>query len=229
MRAAIALLPALLAAQSAFEVASVKPSARTVGPDYGNKIVFSPTGVTARNTTLKRLIVEAYHVHPFQVQGGPKWIDSAEFDVEAKSGAGADQRAMLSVLLAERFHLAFHRESREMRVYNLSIDKNRPTLKPGNRTMQELADYLAVQLSIHVMDDPTKPGMASGPPVPVIDQTGLTGSYNLDVSVKPEPGADMLTLWQRALRDNLGLKLESAKAPIDVLIIDSADKTPVAN
>jgi uncharacterized protein (TIGR03435 family) len=216
---------------SGFEVASVKPSGHLAGPDYGNKMSYSPTGFSAKNATLKRLTAEAYHVQPFQVMGA-KWMDSAEYDLEARSGgpAGREElRAMLQSLLNERFHLALHREMKEMKVYNLSVDKNGPKLKPGGQDLDQFSALLAVQLTIHGMDDPTKPGMADGPPVPVINRTGLEGDYDFHVNIRPEPGADMFTLWQRALREELGLRLEGGKARVETLVIDAADKMPAAN
>jgi uncharacterized protein (TIGR03435 family) len=165
-------------------------------------------------------------VRPFQVTGGPKWLDAAEFDIEARGGD--DLRLMLQDLLHERFHLSLHREKKEMRVYNLLVGGNGPKLKPGNTDLDHFAAFLAVQLSIHGMDDPTKPGIASTAPVPVINRTGLTAEYDLNVNVKPEVGADMFTLWQRALRDECGLRLESAKAQVEILVVDGAEKMPVA-
>jgi uncharacterized protein (TIGR03435 family) len=216
-----------------FEVASVKPSARLLGPDYGNAMTYTPNGFSAKNTTLKRLIAEAYNVRPFQVQvtSGIKWLDSAEYDVVAQAGGGASRqelRLMLQDLLRERFRVSFHREKKEMRVYNLLVGPNGPKLKPGPRDLDQFAAFLAVQLSIHGMDDPTKPGFASSTPVPVINRTGLTGEYDLNVVVKPEAGADMFTLWQRALRDECGLRLENAKAQVEILVVDAAEKTPAA-
>ncbi len=76
--------------------------------------------------TLKRLIVQAYGVQPYQVFGGPNWLDGAEYDIDAKAdGTVAKERlaAMLRTLLAERFHLAVHHDTRELRVYELAVDK----------------------------------------------------------------------------------------------------------
>src|ERR1035438_2131993 len=111
------ILPVLFgcaAFAQSFDVASVKPSARAVGRDYNNQVTLGAGGFTGRNTTLKRLIAEAYGLQPYQVSGGPKWLDENEYDVLAKTEkpAGAEQaRAMLRALLAERFHLLAHRET----------------------------------------------------------------------------------------------------------------------
>jgi uncharacterized protein (TIGR03435 family) len=216
-------------AELLFVVASVKPSERVVGPDYGNRIVFSPVSFSAKNATLKRLVSEAYDVRPFQVAGGPKWLDAAEYDVEVRVEAGEELRPALQQTLRERFHLALHRESREMKVYSLLPAAGGAKLKPGEKTMDQFAAFLGVQLSIHGIDDPSKPGMAASTPVPVVNRTGLDGRYDLNVEVRPEPGAEMFTPWQRALRDELGLRLESGKASVEMLLVDAADKTPTAN
>ena len=97
-----------------FDVASVKPSLRTVGKDAMTPIIISPNGLSARNVTLKRLIVQAYGVQPHQILGGPNWLDSSEYDVEAKAGAAVSRdeiRSMLRALLTERFRLAVHRRN----------------------------------------------------------------------------------------------------------------------
>jgi uncharacterized protein (TIGR03435 family) len=216
-----------------FPLASVKVSQRIVGKDYGDKITFSPNGFSGRNVSLKRLIVEAYQVRPFQVTGGPNWLDTSEYDVEAKTDAVdsiPQLQIMLRALLTERFGLSLHLETRELKIYELAPEKGGPKLKRVDQgvSMQQFCNLLAVKLSIHVMDDPTKPGMASGPPVPVVDKTGLSGTYDIPDDVNPEPGADMFTLWQRKLHD-LGLKLESRKAPVEMIVIDHAEKVPTGN
>src|SRR5215472_5542286 len=78
------LLTATSFSQSGFEVASVKASQRTVGPDYNNHIVFQPTGITARNATIRFLVAEAYHLQRRQILG-PTWLDQNEYDIEAKT------------------------------------------------------------------------------------------------------------------------------------------------
>ena len=105
MRAAIVLLLSWTAfGQSAFDVASVKPSQRVVGNDYGNQISIGPTSFSGKNVTLKRLIGEAYGLQLFQVLE-PKWLTESEYDVEAKAANAAtpqEIRAMLKPVLAAR-------------------------------------------------------------------------------------------------------------------------------
>jgi uncharacterized protein (TIGR03435 family) len=226
MRLAVLLtLAATLAAQT-FDVASVKRSARALGRDAYPPIVFDAAGVTARNVPLKRLIAEAYNLQPYQISG-PAWLEDDEFDVQAKAAgpAAPDQlRTMLQALLTERFHLATHRESKEMRVFEITVAKGGPKLQPGSGTLAQLARRISVQLSIPAMDDPTRPAIAGGSSIPVVDKTGLTGEYDLNVQLKPQPGMDMLALWQHALQDKFGLKLDNRKAKVDLLVVDSATR-----
>jgi uncharacterized protein (TIGR03435 family) len=248
MRAAIAicaflsLIRAAPAQTPAFAVASVKPSRQQLGRDANSRISIGPAGLSGRNVTLNYLIAEAYRVQPYQVSGGPNWLDRLEFDVEAKADAPtpAEQLArMLQGLLTDRFRLSLHRETRELRVYDLVVDKRGPKIhataagaagpQSFHGDMRQFAELLSIQLSIAMPDDPTKPGRASGAPVPVRDMTGLPGVYDISVDLKPDVGADMFALWQSTLQDRLGLKLESRRAPVEVLVIDHAERTPVAN
>ena len=198
--------------------------------------------------TVKHLIAEAYGVRPYQVTGGPRWLDTGEYDIDAKADGpttGELAALMLRGLLTERFRLSLHRETRELRVYDLVADKRGPKIRAatdgenppatagatGPRSfhgdMQQFADLLSIQLSIAMPDDPARPGRASGAPVPVLDKTGLPGIYDFSVDLKPE-AADVLALWQGVLQDQLGLKLESRKAPVEVLVIDRVERIPVA-
>jgi uncharacterized protein (TIGR03435 family) len=219
-----------------FSVASVKTSQFSLGRDHNNQIAISPNGFSARNSTLKRLIVEAYSVQPFRVVG-PNWLDANEYDVEARADGSSTPeqiRLMLRLLLSERFGLKIHRESKPLQVYELVVEKGGPKIPTAagkaafQGTIEQFCNLLAIKLTIHVMDDPTKPGMAGGPPIPVVDKTGLTGIYEIPSDVSPEPGADMFTVWQRKLHE-IGFKLESRKAPVELILVDHAEKAPVSN
>lgn len=244
MRTLVPLVLLTAACAQTFDVATIKPSAHPAGKDYRGKILFEPSRVSAQNVSLLNVIVEAFHVQPFQVLNRPGWLDLDEFDLDARttSNSTRDQlRALLQSLLGERFHLTLHRESREMRVYTLMVDKRTPKLQaatgelapstsPANfhGDMQGFANLVSVQLSIPPMDDPTRPSIASGPPVPVIDKTGLEGNFDISLDL-PEDSGDAYTRWQRALREQLGLKLESGRAPVEVLVIDHVDRKPLQN
>jgi len=227
----------------AFAVASVRASQHRVGPDANNQFAFAPSGLAARNATLQRLVAEAFTLQTQQVVI-PASAGKNEYDIEAKADGPTNQeqlRLMLRTLLMERFKLAAHQENQERRIYELTTDKDGPKIRPvtplpetrpGMRfqgDMRAFANFLAVQLTLPVLDDPTQPGRAAGPPVLVLDKTGLAGIYDFPVNVKPEAGSDMFILWQRALRDQMGLRLASRRATVPVLVIDRVEKAPAEN
>jgi uncharacterized protein (TIGR03435 family) len=229
----------------AFDVASVKPSHHLVGPDYNNQLSYSPTGITARNVTLRRLVAEAYQLQLNQVLG-PSWLDNNEYDIDARStvvGTREEHALMLRSLVAQRFKLKEHSEMREMRVYELVIGKSGPKIRPigdgesptagaGSHfhgDLRHFADLLAVQLSIPASDNPAEPARASTSPVPVLDKTGLPGIFDFSVDTHPELGTDMFTSWQRALENQLGLRIVSRKGSVAVLIVDEAASIPTEN
>ena len=118
----------------AFDVASVKPSQHSVGPDYNNQLTYEPTGISARNVTLKRLLAEAYHLQQNQVLG-PNWLGQNEYDIDAKAAGTVPKEQMalmLQSLVAQRFNLTHHSETREMRVYELVVDKSGAKIHPVN-------------------------------------------------------------------------------------------------
>ena len=229
-------------AQTAFEVASVRPSDHEAGPDYNNKIVYSKGEFSARNATLRRLIAEAWQCQMRQVSG-PAWLDRNEYDVTARlgGGAGEDQApAMLRRLLAERFGLKAHEATRAMRVYVLAVGNSGARLKQGDSskpgaglpfhgTMRDFADLLAVQFSIPAPENPSTPVKAGGPSMPVLDRTNLPGVYDFNVDVRPEPGTDVFTAWKRVLEDQLGLRVESRQAEVPIVVVDEANKMPSEN
>jgi uncharacterized protein (TIGR03435 family) len=229
----------------AFDVASVKPSQHVVGPDYNNQLAYSPTGIRGRNVTLQRLIAEAYQLQLNQVLG-PSWLDKNEYDIDARSagvGTGEQHALMLRSLVAERFKLTEHSEMREMRAYELVIGKSGPKIRPirdgealtagagfhFHGDMRRFADLLAVQLSIPASDNPAEPVRASASPISVLDKTGLPGIFDFSVDIHPELGTDMFTSWQRALEDQLGLKIEGRKGNVSVLVVDNAARIPTEN
>jgi uncharacterized protein (TIGR03435 family) len=229
----------------AFDVASVKASQHLVGPDYNNQLSYSPTGIIARNVTLKRLLAEAFQLQLDQVLG-PSWLDKNEYDIDARSaGAGTSEQhaLMLRSLVAERFKLAQHSEMRDMRVYVLAIGKSGPKIHPisdgenpavgagfhFHGDLRRFADLLTVQLSIPAPNNPTEPARASTSPIPVLDKTGLPGIFDFSVDMHPELGTDMFTSWQRALEDQLGLRIESRKENVAVLVVDEAARIPTEN
>ena len=129
-----------------------------------------------------------------------------------------------------------------MRAYELETAKGGPKIQPvemGKTSaggsgfhfrgdMRQLADLLTIQFSIPAPESPGAPVRAGGTPIPVLDKTGLKGTYDFSVDMRPEMGTDMFAAWKRAL-DQLGLKIESRKGDVPVVVVDDASKVPTAN
>ena len=219
----------------AFEVASIKSFQ---GLPLNVSMNISGPRVTISEYGLPGLLMTAYQVEPWQISGGPAWLDTDRFNIVANApGAGSPTaqqvRLMLRTFLADRFQLKVHREMREGPVFALVLDKRGPKLKRstsadssftlgGGRTVQmtfqkSTTGFLALQLS-----------NSGGLGREVVDKTGLTGDY--DFKLEWAAGADgnppdsnepgLFT----ALQEQLGLKLEPRKAPLEMLVIDHAEK-----
>jgi uncharacterized protein (TIGR03435 family) len=235
---ALGILAAHLAiAQPAFETASVKTSASIQGRD--GVIEIDPGRFSARNTTLKRLIAEAWQIPYAQISGGPAWLNNSEYDLEAKSArpaSASEMKTMLRALLSDRFQLKVRKETRTGRIYALKVapsgfhpDNNPARTWRFHGDLDEFANRLAVQLTIPFGNDPTRPTFATGAAVPVVNKTGIEGAYDFSLYIRPDPGADPFVIWQRALREQLGLTLEAERGSAEYLVIENAQKTPAAN
>ena len=226
-----------------FEVASIRPNKTNERMYYGLR----NASLTVRNMTVKGLIQIAYGKRDFQITGGPAWITSECFDIDAK--AERPMKAthdMEKSLLASRFRLELHKETKETPVYalvvarggirmKLSADQTEPEkggtreMGPGRIVGEGIPMYVIVNLLSNML------GRA------VVDNTGLTGKYDVNL----QPGADSLQLPTdsadsltpadvlnlaliEALEKQLGLKIESRKAPEEVLVIDRVEH-PSAN
>jgi uncharacterized protein (TIGR03435 family) len=243
----VAALPAL--AQPVFDVANVKPAAGTRSSGYSHQT--TATSFTALHVSMGHLLRYAYDIHTAYELAGPAWLDpptEQEYDVVAKVNrpvAEEEVKAMLRSLLAERFHLQAHRETRDLPAFLLVAVK--PTLRPaaapgpprhksGDKPFQDrFESYTTAQLAQQL-----------GPPWtsrPVLDRTGLTGAYDFELDLSryildPETGKQILD-WRgavdlegallRALPEQLGLALKPQRAPYQVLIVDHADKSPTSN
>jgi uncharacterized protein (TIGR03435 family) len=95
--------------------------------------------------------------------------------------------------------------------------------------MRQFADLLAIQFSIPAAQNPSEPVRAGGSLIPVLDKTGLQGTYDFNVEMRPELGTDAFTGWKRALEEQLGLRIESRKGQVPVVVVDDAAKVPTAN
>jgi uncharacterized protein (TIGR03435 family) len=236
----------------AFDVASVKasqPGQPGAGGGRGRRdnIQVSPGTVTMRNVSLKSSIRWAWHVSEFQVSG-PDWLDSERYEIAGKAPGPATEeqlRLMMQTLLRERFKLALHRQTKELSAYVLVVGKNGPKVQETKTEGEASIDINQRQLSVNVQRAPVSQlidMMSNLLRAPVIDMTGLTGRYDLTLNVAKYAGdlaargqsidsapADPLALISMILQDELGLKLEARKMPLNLVIVDSAEKVPVEN
>lgn len=231
-----------------FEVATVKP------PGQQDRIIalFNYPGgrITISMYTFAQLLREALGVQRFQVEGAPEWLDSDRFMIEAKPPASSqlsaftpsnreaplveEQRQMLLALLEDRFHLQFHRESKDEVVYLLTRGPKEPKFGPpqhpegrmyfagllgggigtvsgGNATTEFIAQQLSRSMG----------GV-------VLDRTGLTGPFDFELEHVYEPEEhDLVAIAQRTV-SGLGLKLEKSRAPVETIVVDHLEK-PSAN
>ena len=230
------------ASQLAFEVASVKLTAHgrnAEGLSISDLKIASPGRLVGTNASLDECIRWAYHVKEYQVSG-PSWLnsDAASYDIEAKASPDTtlqQMRLMFQTLLRERFKLALHRDTKLLPVYLLTVAKNGPHLERatleaaggkaggglvshGSRegvrvtgesaTMEALAHRLSLDLDR-----------------PVFDKTGIAGAFRIKLEWAREgEGPSIFAAVQQ-----VGLKLETSKAPVEILVIDHAEKIPTAN
>jgi uncharacterized protein (TIGR03435 family) len=215
-------------AKPAFDVASVKPSAPG---SSGGGITPGPTGLTARNVTLLFCLRIAYDVQDYQVSG-PNWLSTEQYDIVAKTGAPVNQdqlRLMLRTFLAERFKLVLHREERTRSVYELVMGKNGPKLAEAKvdesgGTTAGIGHLAFTAASMSVLARRLSQQLRE----PVSDHTGLKGIYDFTLDWGQDdsvPGASLFT----AVQEQLGLKLETKRVPLEVLVVDHAEKVPTAN
>jgi uncharacterized protein (TIGR03435 family) len=227
---AVALAPFVTEAQEnpGFEAASIRASSL---PDNQTYFEINDSGrLIVRAMDVWDLVARAFGMRDSLMSDGPSWIKSDGFDIQATPRAPvARERAleMLKTLLEDRFHLRWHQEMREMTVYALRVVPGGPKLAPAKEGQP------AVQPgNIHV------PSMTMGTLCNilehetrrlVVDQTGLTGSYAIELRWSRDTGIDTsLASLFTAMREQLGLRLESEKLPMKVLVIDDAQR-PSAN
>jgi uncharacterized protein (TIGR03435 family) len=235
------------AAPPAFEVASVKVD--TAGTNEGGRsmmgrgrenITPSPAGVNMINVPLRSVIQWAYHVQAVQVSG-PGWLDMDRYDVAAKAASAVPEdqlRQMMQTLLADRFKLACHRESKEMQAYVITVAKSGLKIKEStSEGDMEIQPSAPAGVAFQRATVPKLAELLSAPlQAPVLDQTGLTGRYDfkLDLSGFLDPATpmginDVIPIVIQAAQQQLGIKIDQKKVPIEMLMVDHAEKVPVEN
>jgi uncharacterized protein (TIGR03435 family) len=233
----IFLLSCRLFAQApAFEAAAIKPS----NQPPGHSSMHTRTGMmTCSNVSLRQLIRDAYRVNDNQIDGGPKWMDADRFDINARAAGPAEGKVivtMLQNLLADRFQLRFHKETRPLPGYALVITKGGMKIKPveagetnsntnsNNRHVVHNMEHVSMAAFAEVLSRQLH--------APVSDETGANGVYSftleymleeMSAAASRSDAQDDVTVFT-ALQEKLGLKLEARKVPTEIFIIDSAEK-----
>jgi uncharacterized protein (TIGR03435 family) len=223
----------------AFEVASVKSSA----PGEQTTMRRDPGRLDITNMTLKAMVRNAYDVKDMQISGGPPWFDSDHWDISAQAGREVtddERRKMLQSLLTDRFKLAIRRETRELPVYALVVGKNGSKLTPNTDGQPERVGLQIGSGRLAMIGlDVTLPAIADAlfnhVGRMVIDRTGIEGKFDFRLrwapdalnmplvngsKMEPGEGPSIFT----AVQEQLGLKLESTKGPVEILVIERAEK-----
>ncbi len=235
-------------ANPAFEVATIKPSDPA---SKGQIVTLRGTEVITTNTTVHDLINLAYWLHPKQLTGGPAWTESEKYDMTGKPDApgqpNVDQmKMMIQKLLADRFQLKFHFEKRDLSAYAVTITKAGAKIIRSQDDPKGLPGFYfgrtASGTTLTFRNSPMSQVTAvlqNFLDKPVVDQSGLSEKYDftltftldaaqavrlggapLPAADNPDAAPDVFAAFQQ----QLGLKLESTKAPVDVMVIDKVEK-----
>jgi uncharacterized protein (TIGR03435 family) len=232
-------------APQAFEVASIKSSKLSGEGSRRERIEATPGSLIMANVRFATAMRWAYHVQDVQING-PGWINDERFDIVAKAATPAPEsalRLMLQSLLADRFKLSLHRQTREMTAYVVVVAKEGHKLKesvtegPPSYTPKGVMGAVAERADLDEM-------MAMASQLlhtPIVNLTGLKGRYDFSLDFSeylPELAAkrespmtpeDLIPIAASAMQKQLGLKLESRKTPVEILVIDRVDKIPAEN
>ena len=217
-----------------FDAASVRPN-HTAGCRGRWDFSTSHRTVTAENAPLLRIVSRAYNLTDDRVSG-PAWLDSECYDITAKAANDATNRdlmAMLQELLENRFHLVAHRELSEGPVLALMVDKGGSKMRPyGDKVSVPPSNGRILFMARHMPDLCERIGKVTGRTV--IDKTGLEGDYMIVLNYLPfgslnsDPSDADSDIFS-AVRDQLGLRLQSQRGVVDLLKIESVDKVPTEN
>ena len=244
--ALFAQMPARIPPALQFEVASLKPS---TGQMQGGGIRPAPGGqkYDAVNCSIKTMITVAYRIKADQIIGGPDWLNSDRYDMQAKAekpSSPDELHIMLMNMLVERLNLKFHREKKEMPMYALTVDTE-PRLTPheapnaGDVWIDVSANMLQVKMkATYAPIDYFAFRLSDFMDRPVVDMTGLHGGYDFNLAFTRDlpPGFSEGTKINgveidtsgptiyAAVKQQLGLGLKAQRGPVDVIVIDHADK-----
>ena len=214
-----------------FEVASVRMSEK----GEGERTSIGEWGLPrfrVTNASFQLLLCIAYGVSDSQIVGAPGWADSQTYSVDAKvegdKGLSYEQmQPLVQHLLADRFHLKVHRETRNQPGYVLEVAQGGPKLEAALKKTS-MAQIMADQLQCPSCSLATLAAILGRVTSrPVTDKTGVSGEFKIDLHYAPNDAVDSeLPSIYIALREQLGLKLSSQQVPVEVLVVDQVDRTP---
>lgn len=237
--AVISVAPYVAFAQPAprFEVASVRPSR----PDEGGGATLDASHFICSGMNLRSLIFSVWRIPAWRLAGGPAWLDSDGWSISATLPPNMPSNRqelmhqadlMMQALLADRFKLAVHRETREQPVYDLVVAKGGSKLKSSSaarfnvKTRAGRLEFQHVSMAIFAPYLFFPAGFfQNAVDRPVIDKTGLEGFYDLTLEWAPDHGADASgPSVFTALEEQAGLRLEPRKSPVEFVVIDHVEK-----
>ena len=246
------LLPILAAALSCFQAAAqtppspqpefeavsihmVDPHPAPLPPGASPISPFPTNRFFAHNVNLRLIIAVAFGADERYIEG-PEWLDSSNYSIDAKVEGDQmltyDQiKPLVQNLLAQRFGLKVHHESKLSAGFELVIAKGGPKLQPAKGDGKPWGQILPNRIDSWNYSTGELASMLSRPAgQPVVDRTGLTGIYDFTLSYAPanDPNSSLPDFFT-ALREQLGLKLQPQKVPVDFLVIDHADRVPTEN
>lgn len=222
-----------------FEVASIRPLASADGAFHFNVL---PGRLDVKNMNLRFLIGEAYDLPDFQVSGLPVSLNSHHFDIAATTAAPAshaEMRIMLRNLLIERFHLATHWDTQIQAIYRLEALPKGTAMKESaegySMANSPMQDGGSIRFTGPMSMRQLAEGLTRFAGKPVLDVTNLEGYFrvaltfareDLEAPVGSGPAAPLLN---KAVQEQLGLKLVPSREPVKILVVDHVDDVPVAN
>ena len=226
------LKPMAADAHPSFDVASIKLADPN---DGGSGFQTQGRRVYVENETMNNIISYAYGVHAKQIVGAPSWFESVRYDIRGLPDVDgipntAQYREMLVKLLADRFQLKFHREKRELSCYAITVAKGGPKIEASksnglpDQTGRNSRSQASWRITNNTMEDFAKFLQMGALDRPVVDQTGLKGKYDFQLTwtkdLAPATDENAAPGFFTAIQEQAGLKVEPSKAEVDVLAID---------
>ncbi len=218
-----------------FEVASIKPNTSN---DQNSSINLDRVEIFVRNSTLRSIVQYAFSTRSYGL-AAPDWLSSARFDITARFAADTSRaqcKAMMQQLLIERFKLEAHRETKGLQGYTITIARSGPKIRPVEDTGGRNTDTGEGRFKMEQVSMAQFAGqLTSRLGQPVDDATGLKGVFTFNLTYTPDRRLDEKSAQDSgpsiftAVQEQLGLKLEARKLPVEILLVDHCERVPTEN